>query len=326
MKHATAVALALLGAPSWTSAQAPAPSAASATPEAVGGVIFAPRLKAGDSFTYDIVRTLRIEQSEPGATSPPTAIESSLSMTVRFDVGVVRADGTTQVGCEFQRLEVQLATGSETKSFAHPAEAAEDAPKGALAAVGVYLVERRPRLVIDREGRLGSLEGLDDLPDVAAKAMKQDRSVSPEQMSILGVDRVRDALRPIFQPAAPELPSRLFRDGDTWVVRRHVPLAELGSVSIAQAWTVGGAGDVFRARAEVSGSAEPPRGIVSAAPAFTLKSTSGTGQFAWDPVAGRLESRQETLMLGTRYALGPIEIDQVEASTLEITRAGSPGR
>lgn len=329
MKHATLAALAVLGVSAWAAAPAPAaqPAPAPAPAAPAEGVILAPRLKAGDSFTYDIARTLRVEQTEPASASPPTVSESSLSMTVRFDVGVVRADGTTQVACEIQRLEVRLDRAGSPVTFVHPAEEpekADDKPSGALATVGAYLVGRRPRLVIDREGRLGALEGLDELPEIAGKAMKTDRSVSPDQMSILGVDRFRDALLPIFQPAAPELPTRLFRAGDTWSARRNVKLADLGSMTISHAWTVSSLGESVRAAAVITAKAEPPRGIVSAAPALTLRQSSGDGQINWNPALARLDQRKDTLSLSTRYALGPIEIDQVETTSLEITRAGTP--
>lgn len=288
-------------------------------------VALRPALEQGRSHTYQVSRALRVEQSGAGET--PAVYASSLEFTVRISVGQVRADGSLELGVEFQHVSVTAGPdGSEQRmELPHdpPAEPGENAAgvRGALdVAASGYFVSR-PRLLIDREGRLTEMQGTDTIDEALRSAAKVRPEPDALALALLTPAVLLDMLTPIVQPAHPEPPSREFNPGNTWHTVRTVPLASLGSVAVHESWKVESAGgSTLAAAAEVSVKAEPPRGVVTAAPVLSLTDGSGSGELRWDVEDRTLESLSRTLNLDATLTLGDITLHQKQSSSVTIRR------
>lgn len=305
------------------------------------GVRLSPRLEQGRTLTYDISRTLRVEQTPSSgpaggeATETPVVSSTMLDLTVRLDVGSVRADGTTEVAVEIQSLALASESGGVERTFVHPAEATNggegDADAGggatdperpsAMDIVGKALILSKPRIVINREGGVGEILGLDNLAEVMVAAARADRTVSAVELSMWGPESLREIVLPVFQPSAPESPARVLGPGDRWTVRRTAELASLGSLVIDEAWTLGSSGDgAASASGVVTVTPMPPRGLVSAAPALDLGASSGAASLSWDASAGSLRSFSRALDITITLNLGDIRVKQVQTSATSINR------
>lgn len=321
------------------------------------GVRLVPVLEKGRTLTYEVSRTLRVEQSAADAAAAPpageagkeaaaaTVSESTLDMVLRLDVGSVRADGTTEVGVQIQSLRIRLSDGGPPggteRVFTHPAEEgaaemdaaemaaaaakakddAKEKPPSALEMVGTALAASSPRVVINREGGVSEILGLDNLAMAVESAKKTDRSVSHVVIESIGPWALRQALMPVFAPAAPELASRRFAPGDTWTVRQTRDLGSIGSVVIDEGWTMSGeAGGTVTASGGVKVTAEGPRGIVSASPSIKVESSSGSHELAWDVVGGALAKFSRGVEMVTVFSLGDIALRQKQVSLLVVSR------
>jgi hypothetical protein len=305
-------------------------------PAIAAGVRLSPTLENGKTLTYEIARTLKVEQTpaaEPGATTPPAAVVSTseLEMVVRLDVGSVRADGTTEVGVQVQSLRISLdpGGGAAPRTFAYPAEEAEkpkddaeEKAESALDMAGTALAASKPRIVINREGGLGDLLGMDALGMAIEAAKKADRTVSRVELASLDPEALRQMLAPIFLPAAPEPASRVFDASDTWTVRRTSDLGQMGSLVIDERWTAAarGADGMLSATAQAGAKAEPPRGIVTAAPTMEIEKSSGVSSLKWDSAGASLAAFSRGLDVSMKVALGDISMKQTQSSSLTITR------
>jgi len=297
-----------------------------------GGVRLSPRLDQGRTLSYDISRTLRVQQTPGtapgGSDAPVTPVVSSttLDLAVRLDVGSVRADGTTEVAVEVQSLLLAIESGGVTRSFRHPSETpeadrAEPARPSAIEMVGKALVVSKPRIVINREGGVGEILGLDNLEEVMTAAGKLDRTVSAVELSMWGPESLRELLLPMFQPSAPESPARVLNPADRWTVRRTVDLASLGSLVIDESWTMDAAhGEGAAASGVVTVTPMPPRGIVSAAPTLELGAAAGKASLAWDTSAASLTAFSRALDVTINLTLGDIRVSQTQSSTTSINR------
>lgn len=326
------------------------------------GVRLVPVLEKGKTLTYEVSRSLRVEQTAADAAAAPPAppageagkdaagpsvSESTLDMVLRLDVGSVRADGTTEVGVQIQSLKIRLSdggpppAGSTERVFTHPAEngvpemdaaemaaaaakAKDDAkekPPSALEMVGTALAASSPRVVINREGGVSEILGLDNLAMAVESAKKSDRSVSHVVIESIGPWALRQALMPVFAPASPEPASRRFAPGDTWTVRQTRDLGSIGSVVIDEGWTMSGeAGGTVTASGGVKVTAEGPRGIVSASPSIKVESSSGSHELAWDVSGGALAKFSRGVEMVTVFSLGDIAVRQRQVSLLVVSR------
>jgi len=303
-------------------------------PAAAGGegVRLSPRLEQGRTLTYDISRTLRVEQAPstpPGgdeAFGTPAVSSTTIDFAVRLDVGSVRADGTTEVAVEIQSLQLAIESGGVKRSFSHPSEAtdadgAEPERPFAIDMVGRALVVSKPRIVINREGGVSEILGLDNLEEVITAAAKLDRTASAVELSMWGPESFRELLLPVFQPSAPESPTRVLSAGDRWTVRRSADLTSLGSLVIDEAWTIGAADGVSgTATGVVTVTPMPPRGIVSAAPTIEFGASSGGASLSWDTSAGSLTSFSRSLDITMTLNLGDIRVKQAQSSATSINR------
>lgn len=308
------------------------------------GVRLIPTLEKGKNLTYEVSRSLRVEQTPiDGAPKPegaaadaaadakpaPSISESTLNLVLRLDVGSVRADGTTEVAVQIQSLKVRMLDGGTERVFTHPAEPADappaaqdEKPPSALQLVGAALAASSPRVVINREGGVSDILGLDNLAQMVDDARKADRSLSRVAIESIGPWALRQALMPIFVPAAPEPASRRFAPGDAWTVRNTRDLGSIGSVVIDEGWTMSGEGGdgVAKASGVVSVRAEEPRGIVSASPTLKIESSSGSHELLWDTNAGDLAKLARSVEITTLFTLGDITLRQRQVSSMVVER------
>lgn len=286
-------------------------------------VRFKPEFTAGATLTYDIQRTLHLEQSGAGET--PGAFDAALELTVKLDVGKVRADGTTELAVQVQRLSFSASSNADKRSFdstQQPADGAQPDPStlGFSAACRAVL-DSRTRLVIDREGRLSSLDGAENLAESLARAAKVKPNAEPIVLSMLAPEALVDMLTPIVQPTAPEPPLREWAPGSTWTNLRTIPLANLGTVTVSEKWAVGPMeSQEVRAEAAVTVSATPPRGVVTAAPKLAVSDAQGNAELRWDSGTGTLVSLSRDLAFSTTLNLGDITLKQTQRSKARVER------
>lgn len=286
-------------------------------------VRFKPEFTAGTALTYDIQRTLHLEQSGAGET--PGAFDAALDLTVKLDVGKVRADGTTELAVQVQRLSFSASSDADKHSFDStqpPAEGAEPDPNAlGFSAACRAVLDSRTRLVIDREGRLSSLDGADNLAESLARAAKVKPNAEPIVLSMLAPEALVDMLTPIVQPTAPEPPLREWAPGNTWTNLRTIPLANLGSVTVSEKWAVGPMeSQEVRAATAVTVSATPPRGVVTAAPKLAVGDAQGNAELRWDTGTGTVVSLSRDLAFSTTLTLGDITLKQTQRSKARVER------
>ncbi len=332
------------------------------------GVRLIPTLEKGKNLTYEVSRSLRVEQTPidnapkaegaaadaaAAAKPAPSISESTLNLVLRLDVGSVRADGTTEVAVQIQSLKVRMLDGGVERVFVHPKDEAggeerngvgtvvrggveppdapkadappaapDDKPPSALQLVGAALAASSPRVVINREGGVSDILGLDNLAQMVDDARKADRSLSRVAIESIGPWALRQALMPIFAPAAPEPASRRFAPGDTWTVRHTRDLGSIGSVVIDEGWTMSGEGGdgVAKASGTPSVRAEEPRGIVSASPTLKIESSSGSHELLWDTGAGDLSKLSRSVEITTLFTLGDLTLRQRQVSSMVVER------
>lgn len=318
-----------------------APSPASpASPAAAptSAIRLAPMLAKDASFTYEIERSLRLEQRPPDDPRP-LVTSTRFRAVVRLDVGTVRADGTTEVGVQFQSLSLTRDRAGEEITFHHPPTepAAKDGtgePDKAATPydiVGGAWTRNRPRLVINREGSVQSMLGADPIIEALRAAEAAGSDFDAAEIASLSPAAIGDLLTPVFNPAEPERATRTFAPGEAWSVSRRVDLASLGAIVTTESWKRGpddGRGAVFEAA--ISAEAVPPRGIVTAAPAMTLEVGTGSALIRWDagavgeagePGGGAALARFEhKLLLGFKLALGDLKLEQTQVAETTITR------
>ncbi|MFM9958784.1 MAG: hypothetical protein ACKVZJ_11980 [Phycisphaerales bacterium] len=314
-------------------------------------VRLAPSLEKGRVLTYKVERSLRLEQRPPADPRPLITV-SRLEAVVRLEVGTVRADGTVEVGVGFESLTLQRDHAGEEMSFRHPAPAAPDpAPEPAPAPapapppaeveaekpdgeapgptpyefVGRAWVDARVRIVINREGEVQSMLGVEQVLEALKVA---DGAGGPggggldeAELASLSPAGLGELLTPIFNPASPERPTRRFAPAETWLTQRTIDLATLGSVVTTESWTRG-PDDAPRVNAEATISAEilPPRGIVTAAPTLKLDASAGSASIVWESAAGNLNAFEHRLMLGFTITLGDLKLEQTQVAATTITR------
>lgn len=298
-----------------------------------GPVRFAPLLEKGRVLTYEVERTLRVEQ-RPDADPRPLITSTTFSAVVRLDVGVVRADGTVEVAVQFQNLTLERDRAGEVVSFSHPrAEAAEGAPKpednpladkpppSAYETIGTAWAVARPRIVVNREGSVQSMLGVESVLKALETAGDNDASFDQAEIASLSPAALGELLTPVFNPAEPERPTRSFAPGETWSTQRRVDLADLGAIVTTESWSRGPdeAGAV-PAEARIVAQAAPPRGIVTAAAVLKLESGAGAASIRWDGAGASLERFEHRLMLGFSVSLGDLKLEQTQVARTVLTR------
>lgn len=297
-------------------------------PRATGQIVaLRPTLEPGRVMTYEASRTFSVVQHAAG--NPTQSVTSSLDLVVQVTVGSVRADGTVQLGIEFQSIAASVQGSGPVQKFVHPAAApAEEQPEieaaapSGLEVAGAALAAAKGQLTVDREGRPGDLNGLDALTAAIEGARKKGDGSDAAALAGLTSAAVYELLTPIFRPAAPEAPGRQFRDSESWTTERRTGLASLGDAETKEAWTLSRIGDGtdWKASAKLTVSVLPPRGIVSAAPRFALSSGTGSAELGFDGGSGAVDSFSRVLEVSGRYSLGELTMEQTQRSSVVIKR------
>lgn len=292
-------------------------AAANLQPAPTGESSFTPKLAAGQSMTYEAEWTVSASQSTTeGSALTRQAQRIANKATIQLTIQEVASDGQAKVKATVPAVSMLYHAGEETREYQHPLAEGTAVTATAWSGLGERLATMEIGFVVDAQGKVGAVSGLDPFVNACREAspdLDLTGLFTPSQFAafvqpIFDADGSRGTTHPV---------------GTSWETSQTTPLGAVGVLDITNLWrfpTIDG--DVATVVGTPTLSLRRPANPAENTPTIALGANTGYTRLGWNVKAEKLEARESMLRMTTTFGVGDISIEHTQTVQTKLVAKG----
>ena len=273
----------------------------------------------GHAHVYEVRAALRLEQ-RMGDEEPRTT-ELMQNARVELRVEHVDADGAARIALRVGSLMQRVDDGEDVMLFEFPKVTTEIEPDTerykAFASVCRAITQIEATLVVNAEGLIASVDGLEGVMRAMGEQDQHDQSV----LGVFTARQLAATLQPIFNADRRDAGAPVRRVGDGWQTTETIALGPAGAFEIVTEMRMAALADGM---ARVAGAPVfailRPSDADAATPRVRIVNQSGSLQMQWDTRKSMLAARVAMQDIETVWTLGELELTQTQRAATSLTR------
>lgn len=277
----------------------------------------------GHEHRYDLRVSMRLTQKM--AEEPERIVDLEQRARLRLRVERIEPSGVARIALTVDSFSQRYdaGEGEGTMLFERPKLTTEIEPDTdeyrAFAGVGGAIAGMEATVLVNAEGRITAVEGLEEI----ARALGGQDVFDPSLVGVFSGRQLAATLQPVFNADRSEGAAPVRRAGDGWQMVESVPLGPVGAFEIVTEMRVASVdGGVARLEGSPEFAILRPAQADASVARVRIAAQSGGVEMGWDVRRSMLTRRVATQDIETVWTMGQIELRQTQKAEtrLELVR------